>query len=449
MKQSVNRRILDILIPAIAENALLMLSGMILTGYMGRLSVSDISSYGIAQRIYGICFSVMKGFAIGSMVVFARALGAKDIRRCTSLYRQALVMIVPVALLVSVALFLFPAVPLSLMSDDPVLLTAGASYLRINVFVFPIIALVHMNSSAFQANGNTKTPLLIALIGNAVSIIFGYVLILGIGNIGGYGLTGAAVTSNLSIVVMAVCGVFLLYRKGGQFHEDPSLTLSLHQKDIRNIAQCGVPTGIGYSFWNIATVFISSVILSYGQEYYAAYQLGLQAEGLCDMMTAGFLTASMSLASQAIGGQDEDLYRQSWRILNRYCLIISGITMAFLAIGSKPVLSLLTDKTELIPIAATYMYCMILSQYPQHRSIIIYGYLRSAGYTTIPTVIDMIGIWIVRVGLSYIFGTFLHWNIIWIWMIINADQWVRALLSLAVFHLRRLDQMPLEKAQEV
>ena len=59
MKQSVNRRILDILIPAIAENALLMLSGMILTGYMGRLSVSDISSYGIAQRIYGICFSVV------------------------------------------------------------------------------------------------------------------------------------------------------------------------------------------------------------------------------------------------------------------------------------------------------------------------------------------------------------------------------------------------------
>ena len=55
-KKDLDRKILYILIPAILENALLNLSDMILTGYIGRLSVTEISAYGIASRIYGIYF---------------------------------------------------------------------------------------------------------------------------------------------------------------------------------------------------------------------------------------------------------------------------------------------------------------------------------------------------------------------------------------------------------
>ena len=52
-----------------------MLSDMILTGYIGRLSVTEISAFGIAGRIYSIYFAIFKGFAIGMMVVFAKSIG--------------------------------------------------------------------------------------------------------------------------------------------------------------------------------------------------------------------------------------------------------------------------------------------------------------------------------------------------------------------------------------
>lgn len=55
-KEYYDRNILKILIPAILENAMLMLSDMILTGYIGRLSVTEISAFGIAGRIYSIYF---------------------------------------------------------------------------------------------------------------------------------------------------------------------------------------------------------------------------------------------------------------------------------------------------------------------------------------------------------------------------------------------------------
>lgn len=74
-KKYYNRTILKILIPAILENAMLILSDMILTGYIGRLSVTEISAFGIAGRIYSIYFAIFKGFAIGMMVVFAKSIG--------------------------------------------------------------------------------------------------------------------------------------------------------------------------------------------------------------------------------------------------------------------------------------------------------------------------------------------------------------------------------------
>ena len=70
----IDHRILRILIPVILENALLTLSTMILTGYIGRLSVMEINSYGIGRRIYGIYYSVFKGLAVGTMIAIAKRL---------------------------------------------------------------------------------------------------------------------------------------------------------------------------------------------------------------------------------------------------------------------------------------------------------------------------------------------------------------------------------------
>ena len=73
MKQDkkLDKMIVSILVPAILENALLVFSDIILTGYIGRLSVTEISSYGIGSRIYGIYFSIFKGFAIGQKPVYS------------------------------------------------------------------------------------------------------------------------------------------------------------------------------------------------------------------------------------------------------------------------------------------------------------------------------------------------------------------------------------------
>lgn len=100
---------------------------------------------------------------------------------------------------------------------------------------------------------------------------------------------------------------------------------------------------------------------------------------------------------------------------------------------------MLTDKRGI----GCYCTCIFIANgfltIPGMKSKVLYGYIRSAGSSTLPTVIDTIGIWGVRVlFLCYLVSTVLKMDIVWIWWIINADQWVRYLLSLLVFVVKKL-----------
>ena len=208
-----------------------------------------------------------------------------------------------------------------------------------------------------------------------------------------------------------------------------------------------IPASLEDSFWQMATILISSVILSYGQEYYAAYQLGLEGEGFCNMMSAGFMTAAMSLSSNAIGAKDQKEFEVCFKRLHFFCLIISAITMTFLTFFSGTVLSFMTDKPELIVIATGYLYAMIFSQYPQHMKQIVSGYIRATGHTETSMVINLVGLWVVRVPLVLLFGNVLKMPILWIWWAFNIDQWIRLVLSW--FYLKHFHVMNYMKTAEV
>ncbi len=60
-------------------------------------------------------------------------------------------------------------------------------------------------------------------------------------------------------------------------------------------------------FWQVSAIILSKVILFYGNQAFAAYQLGIQAEEITEMPAIGFSTASTTLAARAIGMQDEEL----------------------------------------------------------------------------------------------------------------------------------------------
>jgi putative MATE family efflux protein len=426
-------RIIRILIPVIIENGLMTLSGMVLTGYIGRLPVTDINAYGLCTRIYSIYGALIRGMAAAVLVLLAKELMKRRRHLVNHLIQECYMEILFVSVLLSVLILICSGWILSFMSRDPVLLSGGKRLLLQTVWFYPLFALIRLNASAFQAKGNTGTPMKIAVAGNIVSIIFGYIWIFGIDSFHGYGISGAAMAQNLSLCVMFLLGTFLLYGKGGEYEGAFENWKMQDFSGSSKLIRMGIPAALEDSFWQFAAVMISRIILGYGQEYYASYQLGLQAEGFCDTMSAGFMTASLSLAS----GSSEEQNGVYLKRLRFFCRIVIMITMLFLLTLSSKVLWLLTDKPELIRIASRYLLVMVFSQYPTHMQKISNGFIKASGRAGTTMTVNLVGLWLIRVPLVYLLGSVLNADIMMIWWAFNADLWFRFILLEIILRRQR------------
>ena len=431
-----NRFILGILIPIILENVLLTLSSLVITGYVGRLLILEISAQGVANRLYGIYFSVFKGLSIGLMVLAARHFGSGHMDRCRTVQARAMAMILPLSLLTSLLMFIFRYDFFRLITQDAQILDLASRYFQITVLGFPFVAITALNTAAFQAQGNTRRPLYIAAFGNLFNIFIGYVLIFGTAWTPAFSLRGAAFSLVSSQILSASLGLWGLYsHKIGLFKDTVKVSIQSMFDRFENgrILATGVPAAFENTFWQFATLIISRVIIAYGTAHYAASQMGLQAEGLSEMLSVGFVTASISLASIAIGKQDDALFKFYFKRLTQLSLLISTITMTLLFFFAENLMGLLTDKVELIQIGTLYLKIMAGSQIPQNMSKVLNGFIRSSGYKTVPMLVSFTGLWLVRVPLSLLAQSVLGWDIVTIWWIINLDQWVRFSISLMVF----------------
>ena len=80
--------------------------------------------------------------------------------------------------------------------------------------------------------------------------------------------------------VGAGTGLYLLYKKkGGLFRKVPSehRFFSFDKKCIYEIYTTGIPAALETVFWQVSAIILSKVILFYGNQAFAAYQLGIQA----------------------------------------------------------------------------------------------------------------------------------------------------------------------------
>lgn len=440
LRKQADSDIFRMVLPVITENILQMTAGLITSAMIGRLMADDIAAQGISLRVYNTFWALFKGIGIGATIITSLRYGQRRLCECRRAIEQTYLTLVPFALLCMLIIFCLPGPVVGFLSDDPALFGSSVSYLRIAVWALPFAAVTVCNTAAFNGHGNTKTPMYIALILNAVNIALGFLLIFGVGSFSGFGLTGAAVATVAAQATGALTGLFFLYRQGGYFSDEAHGRPFFRPEPacIREIYRAGVPAACENVFWQLAAILLSKIILLYGSTHFAAYQLGLQAEVVCEMPGIGFTTAATALSARAIGRRDDRLYRTYFSRMNRFSLFTGIFTSLLLFLFPSLFMQFLTDKPDIQQLGASYVFIMGLTPIPQDLNKVFNGFMRSSGYRRTPMGISFVGIWIVRVPLAFLFGYILHLDIRFIWFAIALDQITRLALSFFIFRRKQV-----------
>ncbi|HOQ73112.1 MAG TPA: MATE family efflux transporter [Limnochordia bacterium] len=422
-------RILRLAWPAIVENLLHTMVGIVDTAMVGRLGAAALAAVGLGNQINHLGLTVFSALATGSTALVARYIGAEQPERARDVARQSLVL----GLFVSGTVMLtFLTAARALLGflfrrAETVVLDSAALYVRIVALAMILNYFLIVINAALRGAGDTKTPMQITALVNLINVIGNAVFIYGLGPVPALGVAGAALGTAIAQALGGVMALRVLFRSdvlqvrwGDSFRPDLEI--------IHRIAKIGAPAGVEQGTLRIGQLFYTMIVSSLGTVSYAAHQVALNAESLSFMPGAGFAVAATTLVGQNLGaGRPEDAERAGRISRNLGILVMASMGLVFFLIPG-PIVRIFSQDPEVVSLAVICLRLVAIAQPSLAVWMILAGGLRGAGDTRAIMKMVLVSFLGVRVVLAYVLALRLGMGLIGAWIGMVADLFLRSLL---------------------
>ena len=208
-----NKMIAGILIPVVLEQLLNSIMGTADTMMVSNIGSAAISAVSLVDSINILVIQAFSALAAGGAIVCSQYIGQQNKKMANESARQVLFIITAISIAVSVLCLGFkkPLLRLIFGSVEADVMRASETYFFYTAISFPFIAAYDSAASIFRAQENTKGPMLISMISNAMNIVGNAIMIW----IFHMGVAGAAISTLVSRIFCAVV-VLIQLRKDRQ-----------------------------------------------------------------------------------------------------------------------------------------------------------------------------------------------------------------------------------------
>ena len=386
--------------PAILAQLSMCLMSYIDAAMVGRLGSAEAAAIGLVSTttwIFGsFCYANSSGFS----VQIAHRCGADDIEGTRAIFRQGIITTLAMSLVLCIAgLAISGPLPHWLGGSEEILSKAG-SYFFIYAAFLPALQLNVFAGASLIASGNMKVPSLTSLAMCLLDVFFNYLFIFVLGK----GVKGAAIGTGLSELC---CGVFLMSYaslKSGELKQSSVRPSTRHSRKLIGTHALN----ISWPLWlqNLVTrgAYIAATILiaPLGTVAIAANSFAIIAEGFCYLPGSGMQDAATTLVGQSLGAGRKNMARSFARIT-----IFSGAAMmtalaVLMWIFAPEIMGLLSRDPDVISLGSKCLRIEAWAELLYGVSIVAYGCCVGAGDTLMPSAINLLSMWVVRIGLALI-----------------------------------------------
>lgn len=423
------KKIMRLAWPAIIENLLHTIVGIVDTAMVGRLGAASLAAVGLGNQINHLALTIFSALATGSTALVARHVGAEEPKKASDVARQSLTLGVFVSGTVMIILLFSARGLLGFLfgGSEALVLEQATSYVRIITLAMILNYFLIVINAVLRGAGDTKTPMQITGIVNVINVIVNALFIYGLGPFPALGVAGAAIGT----AVAQACGGLLAIRA---LFNNPTLRVRVTDSFkpdltiIKRIANIGVPAGVEQSFMRIGQLFYTMIVSSLGTVSYAAHQVALNAESLSFMPGAGFAVAATTLVGQNLGAKRPDDAEAAGKVTrNLGILIMSAMGIVFFLIPG-PIVKIFSSDPGVSELATVCLRLVAIAQPALAAWMILAGGLRGAGDTRAIMKIVAVSFMLVRVGLAYVLAIQLNMGLIGAWIAMVVDLFLRGFL---------------------
>ena len=193
-----------LVVPVALQNLLTSSFGMVDTLMLGKLGDVAVASVGMAAQWAWLLHIFFYGMSSGAAVFLAQYWGARDMDGIRRSYGVLSVGCLSISAVMFLLAFFAPETVIRLYSTDPVVIEAGASYLRIACFSYVALALTQIFCTVLRSTEVVNLPLYASICGVALNAVRNYGRICGAWGLPEMGVRGAAWATVLGQVTGAV-----------------------------------------------------------------------------------------------------------------------------------------------------------------------------------------------------------------------------------------------------
>lgn len=329
--------------------------------WVSKLSAEAIAAVSIAQITQVIMVSLSMGITVGSGVIMAMCIGAKDIKEAERVLGQSFVLAAIVGVIFTIISIMFRNELLAISGASGRIVAPALEYFTItsagSIFLFLMMTVMF----AFNSQGDTFTLTKLFALSTFVNVILDPLMIFGWKNIPAYGIAGAAYATLISQAVFLVAALYTLSRphRGIRFRFS---NLSFRWESVKKVLNIGIPASLTQVIGPVglaALMYITA--LGFHESGTIAFSLGFRVEFFAFLPAIGFGFGSMAMIGQSIGAGNKARAQEIFNKALKYGFF-AAVGMGLLAIiFARFIIGIFTSDPEVTAYALSYLWIVALS----------------------------------------------------------------------------------------
>jgi putative MATE family efflux protein len=387
------QRVFGLALPIIGEQLLHTLVVAVDTILVARLGKEAVAGVGTAVEFIYFIIAILIALEIGATVLISQAFGAGNTDRVVLLARQALSWAVALSIPVSILGYIAAPRVISVFGLEPEVAAHANAYLRITAASAIALLLTFVSGSIFRGRGDSRTPLMAAVVANIVNVFASYALIFGKFGLPELGVEGSAWGAALGRGSAAAIMIWLLYtgKRGITIRGDASWIPRL---DVgKSLFRLGVPASLEQIVASSGFVTMLAVVAMIGTPALAAQQIAFTALSMAFMPGFGFGLAATALIGQSVGAKQLGHAAEASRIAERWAIIWMSTGGVIYFLFAPQIMSIFTDETDVVNHGVNALRALAIGLPIWAVWSVYAGSLRGIGDTISPLISDGTTVW--------------------------------------------------------
>ena len=352
-----NKDILRLAIPNIVSNITVPLLGMVDMYIVGHLDSQDyIGAIAVATMIFNFIYWNFSFLRMGTSGFTAQAFGAEDVSEIRSALTRSLFVAFAAGVVIVLLQQLILLVGFYFIESGEVVKFHASSYFRIYIWAAPAILAMYALNGWYIGMQNAKVPMYVSIAINVINIALAFAFVYGLG----MKIEGVALATTCAQYSGVIISLLICYKKYRSVIKNINFGIIRDLKGFIPFVKVNGNILIRtFALVAVTTSFIS-ISSREGDDMLSVNALLMQFFILFSYMMDGFAYAAEALTGKYVGANNRGQLKHLVRSLFKWGVAVALLFTVTYVLFSENILSLLTDKDEIIRLSASYSHWVLL-----------------------------------------------------------------------------------------